>query len=319
MDKDKIMEAMGYIDPGLVEEAGREAAAVKRGRRGWSRPAVIAACLCAVLAGTAVAAELAGVRILDFWENETRVVDPDGAREEVSGVTISRGIRYFSIDEFSRQIVEMDRGFTEPAARSFSSWEEMEDFVGIRVMENPVLAAVRSGGAVDVGLPDGEGRFVARFDPGPGHASDGVTPMEGIVGITLYGGYYLHRGDPDLRPWNGICVDVSAELALDTENRPLDEMEMFYSPDEAAVTRETYVTSNGLSALISKAEIPEREGGSAPSPAVDWYTAYFTLDGVFFRVSTVDYKGFNGGNIPAGLVEETLKEVLDGFACTTGG
>ena len=52
-----------------------------------------------------------------------------------------------------------------------------------------------------------------------------------------------------------------------------------------------------------------------PGPAVDWYTAYFTLDGVFFHISAVDYKDFNGGNIPAGLVEETLKEVLDGFVC----
>ena len=315
MDKDKIMDAMEYIDPALIEAAGREVSAVKRGKRGWSRPAVIAACLCALLAGTAVAAGLSGVRIVDLWGNETRVVDPDGTLEEVSGVTISRDIRYFSIDEFSQQIIELDQGFTEPAARSFSSWEEMEDFVGIRVMENPVLAAVRSGGTVDVGLPDGEGRFVARFDSGPGHASDGVTPMEGIVAIKLYGSYNFRSGDPDLWPWSGLCVDVSAELALDTENNFLDEMEMFYSPDDAVVMWETYVTPSGLSALISKAEIAEQEGGSVPSPAVDWYTAYFTLDGVFFRVSAVDYKDFNGGNIPAGLVEETLKEVLDGFVC----
>ena len=315
MDKDKIMDAMEYIDPARVEEAGREAPALKRGRRGWSRPAVIAACLCAVLAGTAVAAELSGVRIVDIWDNRTQTVDPDGTLEEVSGVTISRGIRYFSIDEFSQQIIELDQGFTEPAARSFSSWEEMEDFVGIRVMENPVLAAARSGGTVHVGLPDGEGRFVARFDPGPGHASDGVTPMEGIVGIKLYGSYNRRRGDPDLWPWGGLCINVSAELALDTENSFLDEIELSYSSDEAVITRETYVTSNGLSVLISKEEIPEREGGSVPSPAVDWYTAYFTLDGVFFSVSAVDYKDFNGGNIPAGLVEETLKEVLDGFIC----
>ena len=139
--------------------------------------------------------------------------------------------------------------------------------------------------------------------------------MEGIVGIKLYGSYNLRRGDPDLWPWGGLCINVSAELALDTENSFLDEIELSYSSDEAVITRETYVTSNGLSVLISKEEIPEREGGSVPSPAVDWYTAYFTLDGVFFSVSTVDYKDFNGGNIPAGLVEETLKEVLDGFVC----
>ena len=67
MNKDKIMEAMDHIDPALVEEAGRELSVAKRGRRGWSRAAVIAACLCAVLAGTAVAVELSGVRIVDIW------------------------------------------------------------------------------------------------------------------------------------------------------------------------------------------------------------------------------------------------------------
>ena len=314
MNKDKIMEAMDHIDPALVEEAGLELSVVKRGRRGWSRAAVIAACLCAVLAGTAVAAELSGVRIVDIWNNEMRATGPDGTLEEVSGVTISRDIRYFSIDELSQQIMELDQGFTEPAARTFSSWEKMEDFVGIRVMENPVLDEAHSGGTMDVGLPDGKGRFVALFNPGPGHAADGVTPMDGIVAVRMYGCYSLRSGSPELHPWGGIDITVSAELAIDTENSFLDEMELLYS-DDAATVQETYVTPSGLNVLISKTEIPEQEGGSVPSPAVDWYTAYFTLDGVFFRISAVDYKDFNGGNIPAGLVEETLKEVLDGFVC----
>ena len=314
MNKDKIMEAMDHIDPALIEEAGREASLAKRGRRGWSRAAVIAACLCAVLAGTAVAVELSGVQIVNIWNNEMRATGPDGTLEEVSGVTISRDIRYFSIDELSQQIMELDQGFTEPAARTFSSWEEMEDFVGIRVMENPVLDEAHSGGTMDVGLPDGKGRFVAHFSPGPGHAADGVTPMDGIVAVRMYGCYSLRSGSPELQPWGGVDITVSAELAIDTENNFLDEMELLYSDDAAAV-QETYVTPNGLNVLISKTEIPEQEGGSVPSPAVDWYTAYFTLDGIFFCISTVDYKDFNGGNIPAGLVEETLKEVLDGFVC----
>ena len=175
MNKDKIMEAMDHIDPALVEEAGLELSVAKRGRRGWSRAAVIAACLCAVLAGTAVAVELSGVRIVDIWNNEMRATGPDGTLEEVSSVTISRDIRYFSIDELSQQIMELDQGFTEPAARTFSSWEKMEDFVGIRVMENPVLDEAHSGGTMDVGLPDGKGRFVAHFSPGPGQDRKSVV------------------------------------------------------------------------------------------------------------------------------------------------
>lgn len=313
MDREKIMEAMNDIDPALVEAADRDCSAVRSSRTRWSRPAVIAACLCLVLAGTALAAELSGVRITGFFENEPRVTGPDGMEELVSGYTIGRGIRYFSVEDFSQEIIELDQGFTEPAARKFSSWEKMEEFVGLKVMDNPVLAEAHKGGLVDVGLPDGEGTFVARLDSGCGHASDGVTPMTGITDIEMYGSYYLRYNDPDLQPWNGISVTVCAELVLDTENRFLDEMEIYH--DDANMTQETYVTPNGLSTLVFKAEIPEQEGGSVPSPAVDWYTAYFTLNGVFFRINTVDYKDFNGGNIPAGLVEQTLKEVLDGFVC----
>lgn len=307
MDKDKIMDAMGHIDPALIEEAGREASPAKRGRRGWRWAAVIAACLCAVLAGTAVASEISVVRIVDVWSDQMRTSGPDGPVEEVSGVTISRGIRYFSIGEFSREIIRLNRDVTEPTAMTFPSWEEMEDFVGIRVMENPVLDEVHSGSTIDVGLPGGEGRFVADFR---------VTPMDGIVRISLYGCYSLLSGSPELRPWDGINITVSAELAIDTEDRSLDDMRSYHK-DDTTVTHETYVTPNGLNVLISKAEIPQREGdiGIMSSPAVDWYTAYFTLDGIFFSVTAVDYKDFNGGNIPAGLVEETLKEVLDGFVC----
>ena len=313
MNREQIMEAMNYINPALIEAADRKGSTAKSSRIRWSRPAVIAACLCLILAGTALAVELSGVHITGSFENEPRTTGPDGTEELVSGYTISRGIRYFSVEDFSQEIIDLNQGFTEPAARKFSSWEKMEEFVGLKVMDNPVLAAAHKGGLVDVGLPGGEGMFVVRLDPGCGHTSDGVTPMTGITDIEMYGSYILRYNDPALWPWGGISVTVCAELVLDTENSFLDEMETYY--DNATLTQETYVTPNGLSVLIFKADIPEQEGGRVPSPAVDWYTAYFTLDGVFFRISTVDYKDFNGGNIPAGLVEQTLKEVLDGFIC----
>ena len=313
MNREQIMEAMNHIDPALIEAADRNTSTAKRSRRGWSKPAIIAACLCLVLAGTALAVELSGVHITGFFENEPRITDPSGTEELVSGYTIGRGIRYFSVEDFSQEIIDLNQGFAEPAAKKFSTWEKMEEFVGLKVMDNPVLAEAHKGGLVDVGLPDGEGTFVVRLDPGCGHVSDGVTPMTGITNIEMYGSYYLRYNDPDLQPWSGISVTVCAEVVLDTENNVLDEMEIYY--DNAAVAQESYVTPNGLPVLIFKAEIPEQEGGSVPSPAVDWYTAYFTLDGVFFRISTVDYKDFNGGSIPAGLIEQTLKEVLDGFVC----
>ena len=314
MNREQIMDAMGYIDPALIEAAGREAPAGKRRRNGWSRGAVIAACLCLVLAGTAMAAELAGFHITGFFEDEPRVTGPDGTVELVSGYTASRGIRYFSVEDFSQEIIELDQGFTEPAARSFSSWEKMEEYVGLTVMDNPVLDGVPADGNIDVGLPGGRGEYVVYLSPGPGHAADGVTPMTGITSIRMDGSYSLRREDPDLWPWNGIGISVSATLELATENSVLDEVEHYFS-DAENVTYEEYVTPNGLLVLISKAEAPVRMADDSIGAYADCYTANFTLNGVSFQISATDYKDFNGGNIPAGLVEEVLKEVLDGFVC----
>lgn len=311
MNSERIIEAMGHIDPALVESADRKASRERRSRRGWSIGGVIAACLCLLLAGTAVAAEMAGVHVVGIFDSKL-TVSPDGTEELVAGYTVSRGVKYFSVEDLSQKVVELNRTIQEPTAKSFSSWERMEEYLGIQVLDNPVLANAHAGGGFDVGVPGGQGRCVVYFDSGPGHKADGVTPMTGITRIELMGGYYLHYNDPDLQPWQGVYVSVSAELLLSTENNIQDEMSLLYEED-VSFTYEEYITTNGLHTLLFKAEVPEREGGSVPSPAVDWYEAEFTLNGVFFQVSAVDYKDFNGGNIPSGLVEETLKEVLDGF------
>lgn len=315
MNKEQIMEAMSHIDPALIEAADRDAAVTRRGRSGRRRVAVIAACLCVILAGTTAAAELSGFHITGFFEDEPRVTDPNGTVELVSGYTASRGIRYFSVEDFSQEIIELDQGFTEPAARSFSSWEKMEEYVGLKVMDNPVLASTPAGGSINMGLPGGEGKYVVCLSPGPGHASDGVTPMTGITSIRMNGSYSLRRGDPDLLPWDGIGISICADLVLESENPVLDEVEHYFSGAEN-VAYEEYVTPNGLLVLISKAEAPVRMADGSIGAYADCYAANFTLNGVSFQVSAVDYKDYNGGNIPAGLVEETLKEVLDGFVCT---
>lgn len=315
MNKEQIMEAMDYIDPALVEAADWNMSTVKRGRRGWSRIAVIAACLCLVLAGTALAAELSGFHITGFFVDEPRVTGPDGMVEFVSGYSASRGLRYFSVEDFSQEIIDLNQGFTEPAARSFSSWGKMEEYVGRKVMDNPVLANAPAGGSINVGLPGGSGKYVVYLSPGPGHAADGVTPMTGITIIRMNGSYSLRRGDPDLWPWDGIDISVYAELALASENSVLDEVEHYFT-DAENVAYEEYVTPDGLFVMISKAEAPLRMSDGSTGAFVDCYSANFTLNGVSFRVSATDYKDYNGGNIPEGLVEGVLKEVLDGFVCT---
>ena len=37
----------------------------------------------------------------------------------------------------------------------------------------------------------------------------GVTPMDGIVAVRMYGCYSLRSGSPELHPWGGVAITVS--------------------------------------------------------------------------------------------------------------
>lgn len=67
MNKEKILEAMNHIDPAFIEEADRPVPEVRRVK--WSRSAIIAACLCVVLAGTALAVGISGTRITGIFQD----------------------------------------------------------------------------------------------------------------------------------------------------------------------------------------------------------------------------------------------------------
>lgn len=53
MDRKKLLDTLSHVDPALIEAA--DIAPVRRKR--WHRAALIAACLCVLLVGTAAAAE----------------------------------------------------------------------------------------------------------------------------------------------------------------------------------------------------------------------------------------------------------------------
>ena len=103
MDKEKIMEAMAHIDPALVEEADRPAPR----RAGWSRPALIAACLCLILAGTAAAAAGgAGMRVIRLFSSEKSLVKY-GYNDSHSGYEIVGGAAYIPADSLSDEINQL--------------------------------------------------------------------------------------------------------------------------------------------------------------------------------------------------------------------
>ena len=312
MDKDKIMDAMEYIDHALIEEAGREIPAAKRGRRGWSRPAVIAACLCAVLAGTAVAAELSGVRLVDFFNHELRSVNPGWEPEIYSGYAVENDVYYFPLEALSPEIGKIDRTAERTVCRNFSSWEKLEEFVGLDIMENPVLEGAPAGAGVDLGIEGGSGSYVACVN-----AYEGV----GAVHVSANGSFRLHGRRTYSGGWaEGVGVDVEAEVFTERNiERDSREYSAIYYGNDTEVSSEEYMTAGGITVQLFRAYTPTYDTVAADMqtgeefpytvPPTVRYDARFILKGIPFRVSA--YRSAE----EEPLLRDTILEVLDGFVC----
>lgn len=314
MNKEKILDAMNYLDPALVEAADRSAPETRRVR--WHRPAVIAACLCLVLAGTAVAAELSGLRVVEFFQKELRSINPGWEEEVYSGYTVAGEARYFPISELSEEVAEIDREITQPTCRSFSSWAQMEEFLGIKLMENPLLEDAPSGGRFDLGIPGGKGKYVLNF---------GGWYENCVIGVHAYGSFLLH-GTKFRDHWEG-GVQVSVEASLLTEHAAEIEgydlsQDSHYYPEKVELTQSEYVTPGGLAVTIFRADFPYEEtiqtdlktGETEPYTQQPWtrYDARFVLNGIMYSVEVSDLSNY-AGNEDSETVWDTLLEVLDGF------
>ena len=310
MNKEQIMEAMNYIDPALIEAADREAPAGKRRRNGWSRGAVIAACLCLVLAGTAMAAELAGVRIVDLFNREARSVNPGWEPEIYSGYTVENDVAYFSIDALSPEIAEIDRTAERNVCRSFSTWEALEEFVGLDIMENTVLDGAPAGVGFDLGIEGGSGRNVACVN-----AYEDV----GVPRVLVNGSFLLHARRSYSGWEDGVNVIVEAEVFTERMGEEGSGEHSVYYSNETEVSSEEYVTPSGLAAQLFRAYTPEYKtvatnmvtGEESPYTVPPWirYDARFVLNGIPVRV---EVSGEIGEET---LLRETILEVLDGFVC----
>lgn len=134
-----ILDAIGMID----EEAVQDAKEYKRARFHLSRAALIAACLCVALVGTALAAEM-------IWG-----VFSEGTRNHPNAEHLGRfefsmqGTTCFELDEILADIevlaAQRDNSqeqLTDGRANvaAFESWEKAGEYIGIPLADNAVLA-----------------------------------------------------------------------------------------------------------------------------------------------------------------------------------
>lgn len=286
MNKERIMEAMDYIDPALIEAADRSVSTAKHTRRGWSRIAVIAACLCLLLAGTALMAELSGVRIIEFYSGPASDNEGYDAVEK-AGYMIEGGVAYFQLNSFSEEIKSLALKYPHgQVAKSFASWDDAETFIGMNLQDNPLLDDADPGIPMEISnLP----MLGARTNIMLQTACD-----EALSAVYLRGNYDL----------GGVKVELVAEIFTEQERQYFTEgytpqTGRFY-PEGAVVSQsETYTATNSLEARTLLVERSYRDMECI---------ALFELGGVRFTLSTRCED--------AALAQETLFEILDAFVCT---
>ena len=139
-----MMEAVGLVDPALVEQAAGPAR--RHSARRPLRTGLIAACLCAALLGSAWAAnQIGGFQSLKFFEDlllPAELSDDGEALGEAhyDGYTLEGGIDFLALEDLPQEALDM--AAEHPASTvglDLTSWEEAEAYFGLELPENTYL------------------------------------------------------------------------------------------------------------------------------------------------------------------------------------
>lgn len=275
MKKEHIMDAMGCIDPALVaaaDERGRS-----RGRGGWARYGLIAACLCLALAGTAFAAAQVFSVQVDLQPQKL----PDFSDQSM--YTVTGGTAWFPADIFSQEVRELAQADTP--ARSFQTWDELEQFVGRNLMDNPVLENAEPGVAAKYGRNMADATHIL---------------------LTAYssGGELIHIGTDDHYMLDDVLLMRSTSLYTEAAQANFEGQEpdsRWFYDDGAQLSQEEYTTPGGLTATIVTASGRYTE-----------YWAHFSVNGVRCEISA-RYQGTDWAADHSEHTLAVLKQALDGF------
>lgn len=296
------MESIRFSDEQktAMTAALSHAAAPTRRRVPVVRAALIAAVVCLVLIGSALA-----VTVL----HSAGRIDPFGTGEKKEeygysnpGYTVTYEARRFPLSDFSDQILadaaqqtapppEEDFGFH--LISGFDSWDAVEEYIGFDLMDNSCLEQAEK--SLTPLLLNNRARA---------HATVTRSTRDGV----------LSRARADAR-WlvteNGIPVIVDLGAFLCTEAIPADEdiskYNVLYTEEQTDLEVYDLTGSNGLT--VSVIADPDEIYST-------YYSAHFTVNGVSFDVR-VQYVWPNTdvsheeGNAAAAAV---LQAVIDGFS-----
>ena len=259
------------------------------------RVVLVAACVAALLAVGAVAAEVSGVDIvetiktalgLQVSEPKTIIRPTDEAELEGWTVALPEGIAedHLSAEFWAElQSAEPDEYDMRCIFKEFQSREELKAYLGVAPTLNPLL---EQG---DIAL-EGHGGW---------HLEGRSNAEVEITYVWVTGNFSIPVPETD-----GKTIHVLLDTWVSTAERPSGGI---YFENVEEVIQEEYVTKNGLKAVLSNTrfapteENPEYYGGCG--------IAEFYLDGFAYRLRVwYDTQWTEGDQVTA-----TLKSILDAY------
>ena len=290
MDKKKIMAAMEHIDADLVVEAAECKSAARKGS--WRRVAIIAACLCLVLAGTVMAAVSIGFnfQILDTNELFTR---PDERESSpiIGGHWASSSVRV-PVSEISEKVKELEKSGKLRVA--FASWAEMEETLGLDVVDNPLLDQMRHTKVYFYDFDD-QGDLET-------HAYMQIYPGAKEIHMTAY--YELYGT-------MGVTLRASVGTEVPEEGN-VDGFGYAYTEEQlAASTTEEYLMANGQTAFIFYGPMLQADGDVSYNHTL--FKAYFQGENALIMLNAQDDLELAGEEQTQEETLERLKRILDAF------
>ncbi len=248
MNEAYSLSCLNDLDPALVEEA----AAPRRRRPKVWKAAVIAACLCAAVVGTAfAAARIAG---FDSVEPTNNIIDQGTSYD---GYTLKGGrIRYIPLDDLSaavRDIAEQNPART--VKLPVSDAEQLESLLGLELPEIPTAEGLEYDS------------FAAQM------SSDQVGPT--VIEYTA-----VFSGPTS----SSLKYEVHASIYTESMYDPETALFTTYAfPSEYLFTTEEYTTAAGVSILLTHAQCPPKHilyyfRGS------DFYYADHISDGIRYHM-----------------------------------
>lgn len=227
----------------LLEELLQSDTRRERSVKNWKRITVCVAVAALLMACTVGAAAVAAF----FNTKKTEITE-----QSVGFFSVSAEIAYVPADSLSDEIKALDgkgeEGNPFQNHTYFDSWEDVEEFVGLDLMNNPVLDAYAAEipySELDVQFFDS--RFVTMTD-------------RDLHSIYVHGGY--QTGDVSVLLSYHIFTDRSLEVEENVRGTYLWYDRSEEKRNGAEVEEETYAAPNGLETVIVKESFPNDDRDS---------------------------------------------------------